>query len=384
MQVFPILVALVIIGAGAAFIYAGFRLYYRRIAVLPQRKELAAPSANFRFIPFQDVENLLEHPELDSRISATFSEYQVKSIYLVHGTFVGEDPFHIAALLERSFPNLNPTLIEGIKQKIKQGQNLLAKDVGNFVDDHVTDFQSRFSSNIFNFSWSSANHHFARVEGCVNLIEHLAHNHSKQDRVLLIGHSHAGQIFAILTKLFFDTEFRNEVDLIFGKKNLLNNLIKIQHLKFDFVTLGTPARYKWELSENMRLLHIINHRGNDLLGGSFKDATFTYKGDYIQQWGIAGSDMKSTDSEMQKYNSLLDKYLGPGADLEVLRSKIQFKNRLHNQGFHLLVDFGDNSKLPNFFKTVFGHGVYTRFKFIPFILHVIKENFYSETLTRPN
>ena len=378
MPILPILFFLVIITA-IALVALSFRK--KRIPKLTTVKAIPDSSPRYEFISHSKLWESMEHPELFNRLERDFYKAGVKSVYLLHGTFVGEDPFHVAALLERSFPNLRPEVIRRIRKKIKQGQNLMAKDLGNFVDEHIALFESILACQIFNFSWSSANHHYARLEGCLNLVDHLAARHENDDRVLLIGHSHAGQIFAILTQLFFNEEMRLKIHELYPERDLIEKLAVIQKLKFDFVTLGTPARYPWFLGENMRLLHFINHRGPDLLGGSFKDAIFTRKGDYIQQWGISGSDMRAGEQEIRKINNILDPFLGAGSNMEILRKKIPAKNRLHTDGFHLLVDYGDNSRLPNFVKTAFGHGTYTRLKYMPFLLGTIREKFYLETLT---
>lgn len=378
MPLFP-LIFFVLLGIASAYILIRYR--GSRLPRLTTVKSIPKPGALFEFIPHSRFFEIMEHPELLSRAEKDYFRAGVKSVYLLHGTFVGEDPFHIGGLLERSFPNIKPEVIQKIRKKIKQGQNLMARDLGNFVDEHVAFFQSTLPCQVHNFSWSSANNHYARLEGCMDLIDHLANRHENNDRVLLIGHSHAGQIFAILTQLFFNEELRAKAQEIFPHKKLLENLAKIQSLQFDFVTLGTPARYPWYLGENMNLLHIINHRGRDLLGGSFKDAVFTRKGDYVQQWGIAGSDLKAQEAEAQRINKSLEPFLGAGANLEILRKRIPTKNRLHADGFHLLVDYGDNSRFPNFVKTAFGHGTYTRLKYMPFLIEVIREKFYHDPLT---
>lgn len=360
------------------FFFLAFKVYQRSVLYLPKRKELPAPGANFQFVSHRELNNWKDHPDIESRIAQDFLKANLASIYLVHGTFVGEDPFHVASLLERSFPNLKPSVIAGIKTQIKKGQDLLAKDVGNFVSDHVHYLEQLFQKKVavHNFGWSSGNHHHARVEGMLDLIDHIIHRHEKDARILLIGHSHAGSMFAVLGQLFFDNAFRDTVHKIFPERRVKEKLIAVQQMYFDIVTYGTPVRYEWILAENMRVLHFINHRGEDLYGGSFKDATFTKKGDYIQQWGIAGSDMKSSDHLIQQANELLSQHLGAGSDLELLRETIQLKKRLHNQGFHYLVDYGDQGRFPNFFKTVFGHGVYTKLPLFKFHLQLIREKFY--------
>lgn len=353
------------------FIYQ--RKSYPQIAPL---KSLTGPESQYEFVSSTELRQVLEHPETMQKVGESFLENKVKSIYLVHGTFVGEDPFHVASIIERSFPKLRPELVESIRKKIKKGQDLLAKDIGNFVPEHIEYLSKFISSNVYNFSWSSGNHHYARVEGCIRLIEDLTQKHGKGDRVLLIGHSHAGQIFAVLTQLLFNPEFRDYVQLLFPATKLLENLAVIQNMKLDIVTLGTPARYPWFLSDNMQLLHIINHRGTDLFGGGYRDSIFTGKGDYIQQWGVSGSDMNPAQVEIKQINKKLERFLGAGSNLNILRRKIALKRRLHTDGMHLLVDYDDAGKLPNFVLTIFGHGSYTRLKFLPFLLNSICKKIY--------
>ena len=99
-------------------------------------------------------------------------------------------------------------------------------------------------------------------------------------------------------------------------------------MKFNFVTMGTPARYKWFAHENLKVLHLINHRGEEIIGGSSKFFMNTKSGDYIQQWGVEGSDMKSPSISEQKLNERLDELLGIGHSLEVMALRLKEKRRL--------------------------------------------------------
>ena len=45
-------------------------------------------------------------------------------------------------------------------------------------------------------------------------------------------------------------------------------------------------------------------------------------------------------------------------------------------GHHYLVDYDDSSKYPNFLGTIFGHGCYTKIKYMKFHLNYICEYFY--------
>ncbi|GEM_PF-3454318 len=293
----------------------------------------------------------------------------INHIYFIHGTFVGDDPFDILSFLERAFPNLKENIINKIRTQIKSGNNLFARELGNFHPNLIKRLKeicpkdTRFE----NFTWSSSNHHIARLRGSLNLMRSIHSNTSPGERVLLYGHSHAGQIFTLLSQLLSKGSIASQLKEVLLKSDVeiteLNNLIEsCKRRKFDFVTLGTPVRYTWnnKTFPHSTLLHFINHRGKVPMGGSLTSSITTKNGDYIQQWAVAGSDSKSPIKEDQKLNEELDLILGIGRDSAMLRRNIKFKKRLHKYGEHILVDFKDNSRVPNSFLTIFGHGVYTR------------------------
>jgi hypothetical protein len=346
------------------------------------------PNADYQFINnerFLDKVHSKENPDeirIEGRI---LSNAKIQSIYLIHGTFVGNDPFQIISLIEHNFPSLNPKVITGIQKGTREMGSLIAKDLGNFITEHndVLKEITLGKIDIFNFTWSSGNNHLARVNGCTELIKDIYDQHKyRGERVLLIGHSHAGQLFALMTQLVNDKKLKNKLFVLLERHNLLppNMNVMIEHissLNLDFVTLGTPARYEWRLNSKMRLLHFINHRASDTLGGSFKGVLNTKDGDYIQQWGVAGSDMKSPIIKEQAINLELDDFFGPGSNIELLKKNIQLRKRLHNHGHHLLVNYGDNGKFPNFGQTCFGHGQYTKLSYFNFQLYQINKFFYS-------
>ncbi len=52
------------------------------------------------------------------------------------------------------------------------------------------------------FNWSSENHHIGRADGAIRLLDELASlKLQPTQRVLLFGHSHAGNVFALMTNL---------------------------------------------------------------------------------------------------------------------------------------------------------------------------------------
>jgi hypothetical protein len=341
--------------------------------------------ATYQFIRSDSLKGLSFNAELDNleEFGVKIKKASVKSIYIIHGTFVGEDPFHLIGLLESSLPAIGQEIIQKIRQNTKKGQDLFTKDLGNFIEDHVDILSSMTLGSIpvHNLTWSSGNHHYARVKGALKLIEDLSSKHNDKDRVLLIGHSHAGQLFALLSQFCDNKKNLNQILSCINSddipKDLESKLKKISNLSLDFVTLGTPFRYEWKLGKKMRALHIINHRGNDILAGSTSGATFTKDGDYIQQWGIAGSDIKSPVNTERLINEKLDEFLGVGTNFDEFKLNIKKKNRIHNQGHHLLVDYGDSSKIPNMFQTVLGHGCYTRIKHLRFLISNISQRFYE-------
>ncbi len=297
--------------------------------------------------------------------------------YIVHGTFVGDDPFHINNYLEIILPQFSKKISQTIRLAIKNQNNFMAKDLGNFTLEHeklVSEFLLG-GKKCKNLVWSSANSHLARMKGLQNLILDLSQMKDKT-KVILIGHSHAGQIFALLTqvlekekRLFEFLEAIEETDLDLYKKALK----QVKKLKLTIVTMGTPVRYKWQEVEKINIIHIINHRKNIPFGGDYRGAIFTRDGDYIQQWGVAGSDSYLTHSKENRINQKLDILLDEGKNLAVLKRELGKKKRIHNLGEHLLIDLDDSAKgKPNFLATIFGHGTYTRIKvFKKLLMHIM-------------
>lgn len=319
-----------------------------------------------------------------AQIDSTFLGKNIDTIYFVHGTFVGDDPWKLISLLENNFSGLSPAILSQIRNRTKRSQNFVAKDYGNFTQEHVEQTKKIVGENVEvkNFTWSSANNHFARVEGAINLLNRLALEGGK--RHLLIGHSHAGQVFAVVSQLLNHEAFRNQILMIMKlpieQVAILQKNIKIlNHHKIDFVTMGSPARYEWCInSKRNTLLHIINHRGSNPQAGTFSGVSFTRDGDYIQQWGIAGSDFRSPVTNEDEINNELDTVLGLGSNIQQLSTNIQKRQRLHHTGKHLLINFNDNAGYPNFLLSMFGHGVYTKIELLPKLLGLISSHLEGE------
>lgn len=310
-------------------------------------------------------------------------EWPIQSMYLMHGTFVGDDPFDLISLIKKNFPRLNDNIIQSVRDKTKKGQDLVAKDLGNFLPEHIELIKEKTDSNfnVHNITWSSGNHHYARVRGLIDLITSIAAYEERGSHIMLVGHSHAGQIFALLGQIFHNDSLKKKLFGHFKEKYDLTKIYAdfeiVKSLHIDIVTFGTPARYEWNLAGNMRLLHFINHRSREPIGGTFAGVTQTRDGDYIQQWGVAGSDIRSPIEDEDRINQELEQLLGAGHNLEQLKQNIKLRRRLHNTGHHYLVDYGDKALFPNFLQTAFGHGVYTRIRHLDFHLEIIFKHFYN-------
>jgi hypothetical protein len=206
--------------------------------------------------------------------------------------------------------------------------------------------------------------------------------HENTRRILLIGHSHAGQVFALFAHLVENTSLGQDllkvVAELKGKPTeFANALHRCRKISFDFATFGTPVIYPWPEQSAKRLVNIINHRGHPYLAGRRRGVPFTLDGDYIQQWGILGSDFVAMTPKERRTNQALDKILGEGLNRSKWGNFRKLRARVSPYGFTYLVDYGDQSQLvPNFFATVFGHGIYTRFDVMEFNLNLICRHLY--------
>jgi hypothetical protein len=208
---------------------------------------------------------------------------------------------------------------------------------------------------------------------------------SSDDRILLFGHSHAGQLFALLTLFLEDGEKANALFRVlaeenvdtFDKRSFSDNIKKNSSINMDIVTLGAPVRYPWGDYEKYRLLHIVNHRSDSKLSGVLT----TRDGDYVQQWGTDGTDLPSSNQALKGCNHKLDSILDKGqsidfeAKLEEVKRRQPVKVNGEEAGKTIFVDYLDNGN--NAIETLFGHGVYTGRNSMLFNTRLIVDNFYS-------
>ncbi|MBC7532822.1 MAG: hypothetical protein H7318_14715 [Oligoflexus sp.] len=325
------------------------------------------------------------------RSGAILKAAGVKEIILLHGTFVGSDPINLVSSMKSLFPKLSREAEEGMGRRMKGIIDYVAQDNGNFVPKYIELLEQGLEAKIpvkLQF-WSSANHHLGRLEGAIRLLEKVSVDfpQSQSDRILLIGHSHARQVFALFTQLILGSQVSTGLGSDLWQFAVRERLAteelrtKAKHLRkqrFDFVTLGGPVRYPWTYIPDMRVLHIVNHRGDN---SSIAEPWAFWKGsggDFVQQWGMIGSDTLAPTPRERQLNRGLDDLLGKGWHTRLWIQSIVRRERLGDFGRTLLVDYGhEQPNKNNFIRAVFGHGVYTRFDIMHFQMEVICKYIYS-------
>ena len=173
------------------------------------------------------------------------------------------------------------------------------------------------------------------------------------------------------------------------KKKLVRHLEIIKRINLDFVTFGTPVRYTWGNHQQSRILSIINHRSNVHISGLLN----TRDGDYLQHWGVEGTDM-IPPLGLIKPNDELDTVLDKGRDVSLVITNLEIEERRQPKFTNgdaingtLLVNYKDNApfsiyflnpfSIPHCIKTLFGHAIYTRKQTMLFNMNLIVKHFYS-------
>jgi hypothetical protein len=310
----------------------------------------------------------------------------VKHVVFVHGTFVGEDPLGIFRLLKDSLGDVGSAVESLLKRALHSQRTRLLDDNAQFVGDYVSLVERALGGVVtaHAYGWSSENHHAGRVSGAVGLAFHLADlpavrkgsGKNPPARVLVVGHSHAGQLFCLLTQLLARSEgtalllevAKERGDLVEGLDEALERL---RGIELDFVTLGTPARYGWGRVPGYRVMHIVSHRGEGLRASG---GLWSWGGDLVQPLGRAGSDLVATRESDRKANARLETILGPGHAPMTFIQSVKQGVRLSDHGHTVLVDFGEEPG--SLWATGLGHGVYTQRKAFLFIFRLIADHFY--------
>jgi hypothetical protein len=318
-------------------------------------------------------------------IGARMHEAGVRLVVFTHGSFVGDDPLAIASLLDEQMP-LFPDIGRKLRDLTRAHLSRLLGDLSNFSDEYVRTFAQATGIESVGFIWSGENHHAARVQGAARLARTIALHGggalAPGGRVLLVGHSHGGQLFAILSQIVARTRGYEELIAAAGARGedvgaLQEHLSTLRRCAIDVTTFGTPLRYTWARAAGFRLLHIVNHRGAEAHAPSLGGVLHTRHGDYVQQMGAEGSDFPALTSGERAINARLDTLLGGGSNLRAWLRNVSRGLRVSPHGQTVLVDYGDVGRgLPNFLASGLGHAAYTRREAMLFHANLIADHFY--------
>jgi hypothetical protein len=342
------------------------------------------------------------------RVGEIFRQAGVARIYLAHGTFAGDDAQGILAGLGRVLP----TASRAARRVIRRVVDAVSGEAGNYTRGYARCFEAALRVPgtpripVRLFRWSSENHHLGRADGAVRLIDELKSLRLRRgQRVLLWGHSHAGNVFALVTNLlagdrkaveqFFEAAaiyYRwplvGCVDIPVWKRVhalLRHNVLPLRGVALDIATFGTPIRYGWDSSGYGDLLHFVNHRpAEDLppylapFPPKLQNVLRGADRDYVQQLGIAGTNVtpsilawRARVADMRLQRLLQDEPSSCTASQRFEAGAI-----VPDEGTTLLVDYGAPSC--DIGRPLAGHAVYTRKKWLLFHAEEVARRFYDK------
>jgi hypothetical protein len=318
----------------------------------------------------------------------------VTAVYLVHGSFVGEDASGLLSALQ----HLLPAGTEKLRQQSKRLVDRFVGEHGNYTEPFAQTFESSINRRgerrvpVRLAYWSSENHHIGRADGAVRLFDELCRS-GASGRVLLWGHSHAGNVFALLTNLlggereavrtFFEAAapyFRRtwigrgqRSHWYLAREQLLDGPCALADARLDFVTFGTPIRYGWNPAGFERLLHVVHHRPQPgkpeylaAFPSTYENLLNATGGDYVQQLGIAGTNVMPPLWTWRTWwaDRRLNRLLQPELSLRDVLARMRLGMRVADAGKTLLVDYG--APAGNLLQHHAGHAVYTERRWLAF------------------
>lgn len=347
------------------------------------------PPATWRY-----VEAELPVPPESSAFAAKVSAFseavadEVDAIWFVHGTFAGDDALGWFGQLERLIPAAGPML----KKFGKKLTDVLAGDSGNFTPAFV-DLVS-VQPETRRFIWSGENTHSGRCKAAVELLDELLQRVEDQPRVMLWGHSHAGNVAALITNLlgaedWVREQFLNLVEPLFPiRDDRMCALSRVRaaldsglanELRIDVVSFGAPVTYGWDSAGYRKLVNVVSHVPQtgqpDWLcplieaGKNFRDGV---PGDLVQILGITGSDFLPwlLNRTTRDVESELHEFLAPDCLRRDWWSRAKLGMRVGDEGETILVNYDGADRHAS---QTFGHSVYTKPEWLAFHLDLVGE-----------
>ncbi len=361
-----------------------------------------APRSEYRLVQPEPPPPLGSEPYFDALAAAgqDLAADGVTAIYLIHGTLAGTDVSGLLGELGRVLPEW----AEFLRQREKQIIDELVGDLGNYNDEFVDTLERGINARldrpiaVRRYLWSSENHHLGRADGAVRLLNQLYQ--SNDDHMLLWGHSHAGNVLALLTNLlggdvrerrrffrasrtFFQDPGDGQVDMPAWEETrriLERPGSPLAGRQIDIVTFGTPIRYGWDAAGYRRLVHFVNHHPVPGLPDyqapfppSREQVTMASSGDLIQQLFIAGTNFPPNVLAWRSWfaDRRLGKLVQSGRYRRNLWKSLKAGVRVPDEGLTLLVDYarGDEPSA----RLLAGHAVYTMRLWLPFHLRTLAD-----------
>lgn len=363
------------------------------------------PAGRFEFVGPEIAKPVSDpsHAEIGD-VPQLLRQAKVEKIVLVHGTFAGND----IVGLTREVARFSPTLAGKLNEIGKKWFDDMIGELGNYTESYVECLSSLINSAsldpipVSRFHWSGENHHLGRANGVMALLDLLAREPAPA-RVLIFAHSHGGNVLAMMsqllgadvtvrrrffaaTRLHYQSPLSGRIDLPSWKR-ARERLVDENARSFpqiDVATFGTPLRYRWNAQICPNQLHFIQHRPLDAehperagLPGSLQEVMTAGAGDYVQHFGIVGTDFLPSvfawrDWVVERRMQRMFEHSGRRRDL---LKRLKQGRRVSCDGTTLLVDYPDTDE--GWSRKLLGHGVYTCCQWLPFHLRETTSRFYA-------
>jgi hypothetical protein len=343
----------------------------------------------------------------------------VGTLYLIHGTFVGDDLCGWWHQLEKCCGPLP------VGRRIHKALvDLVARDLGNFTARYARELAGGLNGDpneraygesagvhqaglaVERLVWSSQNNHVGRADAALRfLLELSRRSEADQRRVLVWGHSHAGNALALATNLLaadadtldrFFAALRPNYASWFRRgapqpvwqaayDMLRSERQRLRATPLDIVTFGTPIRYGWDPGGYDRLLHVVHLRAENVrprrdsgLPYRLMDVWRAHEGDYVQRTGIAGTNFPPCwlcRPGPRRADRQLHAIIQAGVTSRGLFDRLRPALRIADEGETVAVNYGPQPGGP--LRNLIGHGEYTRRRQMSFHAQLVAERFYG-------
>ncbi|MCA9102953.1 MAG: hypothetical protein KDA63_17460 [Planctomycetales bacterium] len=318
-------------------------------------------------------------------VAQRLADHHVDEIVIVHGTFFGDDALGLFTELERYAPTFG--------RKVRTANKFLKDSIVGYRNNFTLEYADRLKRllrtaghphiRVRRWHWSSGNHHVARADGAVRLLNELLDMPAEANAgTLLWGHSHAGNVFALITNLlcsppdvveqffaaaepFYRGALGHRADLPYWEHLRRRLADGVERPRLLVANFGTPVRYGWDIAGCERLVHFVYHVPNPELPEyrvafppTWDDLAAAAAGDVVQQGGIAGSDSPPNRLRVRtrRAHQQLGRLLEANLDDSYLE-RLKTGMRVAEDGLTLLLNYEHYEK--RFLCSQFGHAVYT-------------------------